>query len=75
MEPTCGNDLSSGTGLKKFTSSLAEQSIERILELSADAQVRSREVAKDSLGFNTRTETVVDAALWLENFTSFLEQL
>jgi hypothetical protein len=74
MEPTCGTGLSSGTSLNKLTSSPAEESIERILDLSADAQIRRPE-AKDSLGFNTRTETVVHTPLWLENFTSFLEQL
>jgi hypothetical protein len=75
METTCGTGLNSGTSLKKLTPSLAEKSIERISELSADAQIRRPEVVKDSCGFNRRTETVVDTPLWLENFTTFLGQL
>jgi hypothetical protein len=74
MEPAGGTGLNSGTSLKKLTSSLADESIERILELSTNAQIRRPE-AKDSLGFNTRTETIVHTTLWLENFTTFLEQL
>jgi hypothetical protein len=59
-----------------LTFSLAEESIERILELSEDAEIRRRrDVAKDSLRCNTRTETIVHTTLWLENFTTFLEQL
>jgi len=37
MEPTCGTGLDSGTSLEELTSSLAEEEIERISELSADA--------------------------------------
>jgi hypothetical protein len=74
MKPTCGTGLNSGTSLKKLTSSRVEESIKRILELSADAQIRRPE-AKDSLGFNTRTGTTVHTTLWLENFTTFLEQM
>jgi hypothetical protein len=58
-----------------LTFSLAEESIDR-MELSEDAEIgRRRDVAKDSLRCNTRTETIVHTTLWLEEFTMFLEQL
>jgi hypothetical protein len=69
MEAIDSNGSSSGTSFKELTLGLAEESIERILELS-ETQIRSREVAKDA-----RTETIVHTTLWLENFTIFLEQL
>jgi|GraSoi_2013_40cm_1033754.scaffolds.fasta_scaffold15468_3 hypothetical protein len=75
MEAIDSNGSNSGTSFKELTLSLAEKSIERILELSEDTQTRRREVAQDSLAFNTRTETIVHTTLWLENFTTFLEQL
>ncbi len=65
----------SGASFKELTLGLAEESIERILEMPEDAQIRRREAAKDSLGFRTRTETIVHTTLWQENFTTFLEQL
>jgi len=74
MEPTCGTGLDSGTSLEELTSSLAEEEIERISELSADAQTRRREVAKGSLAFNARTETIVHTTPWREKFTTFLKQ-
>ena len=40
-------------------SSPMDKTIERILELSADAQIRRREIAKDSLAYYTLTETTV----------------
>src|SRR6266851_3973726 len=43
---------------KKLKSSPVDKAIERILELSADAQIRRREIAKDSLAHYTVTETI-----------------
>jgi len=43
---------------KKLRSSPVDKAIERILELSADAQIRRREIAKDSLAHYTVTETI-----------------
>jgi len=36
-----------------------DKAIERILELSADAQIRRREIAEDSLAYHMLTETIV----------------
>jgi hypothetical protein len=44
--------------MKKLTLSLADEAIERILELSADAQIGRREIAKDSLAYYTATERI-----------------
>jgi hypothetical protein len=35
-----------------------DKAIERILELSADAQIRRREIARESLAYYTLTETI-----------------
>jgi len=42
----------------KSHSSHAERAIERILELSADAQITRRMVAKDSLAFQNLTGAI-----------------
>jgi hypothetical protein len=70
MEAIGSNGSNSATSFKELTLGLAEQSLERILELSEATQISRREVAKDM-----RTETIVHTTLWLENFTIFLEQL
>ncbi len=44
--------------MKKSSSGPVDKAIERILELSADAQIRRREIAKDSLAHYTVTETI-----------------
>jgi hypothetical protein len=44
--------------MKKLISGPVGKAIERILELSADAQIRRREIAKDSLAYNTLAETI-----------------
>src|SRR5438105_7364609 len=67
MEPVSGKtDTSRGP---------ADKAIEPMLELSAAAQIRRREVAKDSLAFHARTETIVHTTRWQEKFTAFLERL
>jgi hypothetical protein len=75
MEPTCGTGLDSGTSLEELTSSLAEEEIERILEVSADGPIGMPEVADDSLAFNTQTKTLVNTTAWRKTFATFLEQL
>jgi hypothetical protein len=67
MEAIDSSGSNSATSFKELTLSLAEESIERILELSEDAQIR-REVAKDSFGVNTRTETIVHTTLMAGEF-------
>jgi hypothetical protein len=42
----------------KFSSSHVEQAIERIIELSADAQITRRMVAKDSPAFRNLTGAI-----------------
>jgi len=42
----------------KSTSSVADRGIEGILELSADAQIRRREVARDSATFHHLTGAI-----------------
>jgi hypothetical protein len=67
MEPVSGKiDTSRGP---------ADKAIEPILELSADAQIRRHEVAKDSLAFHARTETIVHTTRWQVKFAAFLERL
>jgi hypothetical protein len=67
MEPVSGKiDTSRGP---------ADKDIEPILELSADAQIRRHEVAKDSLAFHARTETIVHTTRWQVKFAAFLERL
>jgi hypothetical protein len=44
--------------MKKLTLSLTDEAIERILELSADAQIGRREIAKDSPAYYTVTERI-----------------
>ncbi len=53
----------------------ADKAIEPILELSWGAQIRRREVAKDSLAFHARTETIVHTTRWQKKFAAFLERL
>jgi hypothetical protein len=48
---------------------------EPILELSAEAQIRRHEVAKGSLAFHARTETIVHTTRWQVKFAAFLERL
>ncbi len=43
---------------KKLRFSPVDKAIERILELSADAQIRRREIAEDSLAYYILTETI-----------------
>jgi hypothetical protein len=43
--------------MKKMSSGV-DKTIERILELSAEAQIRRREIAKDSLAYYALTETI-----------------
>ena len=43
---------------KKLRSSPVDKTIERILELSATAQIRRREIAEDSLAYYILTETI-----------------
>jgi hypothetical protein len=45
--------------MKELSSGPLDKTIERILELSANAQIRRRENARDSLAFCTLTETIV----------------
>jgi hypothetical protein len=67
MEPVSGKiDTSRGP---------ADKAVEPILELSADAQIRRHEVAKDSLAFHARTETIVHTTRWQVKFAAFLERL
>jgi hypothetical protein len=44
--------------MKKLSFGPVNKAIERILELSADAQIRRREIAKDSPVYNTLAETI-----------------
>jgi hypothetical protein len=44
--------------MKSSSSGLAAKGIQRILELSADAQIRRREVAKDSPAFHNLTGAI-----------------
>lgn len=44
--------------MMKSGSGLAEKGIERVLELSADAQIKRREVAKDSAAFHNLTGAI-----------------
>ncbi len=44
--------------MKKLISGPADKAIERILELSADAQIGRREIAKGSLAYYTSTEKI-----------------
>jgi hypothetical protein len=44
--------------MKKLTLSLANEAIERILELSADTQITRRMTAKDSPAFHDLTGTI-----------------
>jgi len=44
--------------MKKSSSGPVDKAVERILELSADAQIRRREIAKDSLAHYALTETI-----------------
>jgi hypothetical protein len=43
---------------KKSSFGPADKAIERILELSADAQIRRREIARNSLAYYTVTERI-----------------
>jgi hypothetical protein len=52
-----------------------DKATEPILELSAYAQIRRRGVAKDSLAFHARTETIVHTTRWQLKFAAFLERL
>jgi hypothetical protein len=45
--------------MKKLSSGPVDKTIERILELSANAQIRRREIAKDSLAYYALTESIV----------------
>jgi hypothetical protein len=44
--------------MKKLSSGPVDKTIERILELSATAQIRRSEIAKDSLAYHVLTETI-----------------
>jgi hypothetical protein len=44
--------------MKKLSFGPVDKAIERILELSADAQIRRREIAKDSLAYDTLAEAI-----------------
>ena len=67
MEPVSGKiDKSRGP---------VDKDIEPTLRLSADAQIRRREVAKDSLAFHARTETILHTTRWQKKFAAFLERL
>jgi hypothetical protein len=67
MEPvSCKIDTSRGP---------ADKAIEPILELSSGAQIKRREVAKDSLAFHARTETIAHTTRWQKKFAAFLERL
>jgi hypothetical protein len=67
MEPVSSKiDTSRGPG---------DKATEPILELSAYVQTRRHEVAKDSLAFHARTETIVHTTRWQVKFAAFLERL
>ena len=48
--------------MKKLTLSLADEAIERILELSADTQITRRITAKDSPAFHNLTGAIAATA-------------
>ena len=75
MAPAWCTGLNPGTRSQNLTSIPAEEAIERILELSADARIERPEVAEDPFAFNARTETIVHTTPWREKFASFLEHL
>ena len=56
---------------KKLRSSPVDKVIEQILELSADAQIGRREIAKDSLAHYTVTETIAAYGKALALLTTF----
>jgi hypothetical protein len=44
--------------MKKLRSGPVDKAIERILELSADAQIRRREIVRNSVAYYTLIETI-----------------
>ncbi len=44
--------------MKKLSSGPVDKAIERILELSADAQIRRREIVSNSVAYYTLIETI-----------------
>ena len=58
----------------KSNSGLANEVIERILELSADAQIQRSEVAKDSPAFHNLTGAIAGYGKVLEFLTELQQQ-
>jgi hypothetical protein len=52
------NSLEGGPAMMKSSSGLAAKGIERVLELSADAQINRRAVAEDSPAFHNFTGAI-----------------
>lgn len=58
----------------KCSSDLAAKGIERVLELSADAHIRRREVARDSLEFHALTGAILAYGKVLALFTALQQR-
>jgi hypothetical protein len=60
--------------MKKLTLSLANEAIERILELSADTQITRRMTAKDSPAFHNLTGVIAAYGKALALFTALQQR-
>lgn len=60
--------------MKKLTLSLANEAIERILELSADTQITRRMTAKDSPAFHNLTGAIAAYGKALALFTALQQE-
>lgn len=54
---------------------IADESIETALESSAEPQIRSPQILKDSLAPQTRRETITHTTRWQQRFAAFLLRL
>jgi hypothetical protein len=54
---------------------IADESIETVLESSAEAEIRPLQIRKDSLAPQTRRETIIHTTRWQQRFAAFLLRL